>query len=162
MVGDKKYEGDRVVDELFESISKLKNLDIKSLAISEHHSSLMEDYYNIRYLCTNLPAISLERSSEILGKFKPSVTDLYSITPRHFTNAGSAGLVHFNLLLNSLDELNSVYTLLLYKGHKKDRTLDTSYHTISTCPLLAKSLDLFIKDLNIEKWNEKQAATQYQ
>ena len=174
MVGNKKYEGDRVVDGLFESISKLKNLDTEQLANSQHHISLMEDYKNIRYLCSNktdLPAISVERSSEIMGKLKPSVTDLYSITPRHFINAGSAGLVHYNLLLNtliidvnncSIDELNSVYALLLYKGHKKDRTLDTSYRTISTCPLLAKSLDLYVKDLNIEKWNEKQAKTQYQ
>ena len=81
-----------------------------------------------------------------MGKLKPSVTDLYSITPRHFTNAGSADLVNFNLLLNSLiidvnnctmDELNSVYAFLLYKGHKTDRTLDTSYLTISTFPQAA-------------------------
>ena len=86
-------------------------------------------------------------------------------------HAGDAGLIHFNLVLNTflldvnnctIEELNTVYALLLYKGHNKDRTLDTSYRTISTCPLLAKGLDMHIRDLSIEHWNSKQAATQYQ
>ena len=52
--------------------------------------------------------------------------------------------------------------LLLYKGHTKDRTLDSSYRTISTCPLIAKGLDLYVRELAIEKWNHLQADTQYQ
>ena len=52
--------------------------------------------------------------------------------------------------------------MLLYKGHNKDRTLDSSYRTISTCPLFAKGLDLYVRDLNIGKWNSKQAPTQFQ
>ena len=159
-----------MVDGLFESISLLKTLDPDQLAASPYHASLIEDYQNIRYLCANksdLPSIS----TEILYKIKPGVNDLFSITARHFINAGSAGLIHYNLLLNALivdvnnttiEELNSVYALLLYKGHNKDRTLDTSYRTISTCPLLAKSLDLYVRDLSIEKWNNMQADTQYQ
>ena len=113
----------------------------------------------------------MKKSNDILHKIKPGVNDFFSITARHFINAGIAGLVHFNLLHNAfvtdvnnctVEELNSVYALLLYKGHNKDRTLDTSYRTISTCPLLAKGLDLYVRDLFIDKWNGLQADTQYQ
>ena len=79
--------------------------------------------------------------------------DLYSITASHFKNAGSAGYIHFNVLLNAfisninntnIEELNSVYALFLHKGHNKEKTLDSSYRTISTCPLIAKGLDIYI------------------
>ena len=97
--------------------------------------------------------------------------DLNSITAYHYINAGLAGLVHFNLILNAfivkvtnttIVELNKVLALLLYKGHKKDRTLDSSYRTISTCPLIAKGLDVYVRELAIDKWNRMQAPTQYQ
>ena len=133
----------------------------------------MEDYKYIKYLCANkcdLPPISLTQSSSILHKLKPSASDFFSVTPNHFINAGMAGLVHYNLLLNTfiidvnncaIKDLNTVLALLLYKGHNKDRTLDTSYRTISSCPLLAKSLDFYVRDLFIEDWNKCQAETQY-
>ena len=40
--------------------------------------------------------------------------------------------------------------------------MDTSYRTISTCPLVAKGLDIYVRELAIEKWNNLQADTQYQ
>ena len=55
-----------------------------------------------------------------------------------------------------------MYALFLHKGHNKDRTLDSSYRTISTCPLISKGLDIYVRDLYIEKWNQLQADTQYQ
>ena len=173
-VGKKRYAGDRVVDGLFESISNLKSLDLQLLEESPFHSSLLEDYKNIKFLCENkvpLPKVPLSKSTEILRRIKPGVNDIFSVTANHFINAGSAGLVHFNLLLNALlidvnnctvEELNTVYALMLYKGHKKDRTLDSSYRTISTCPLLAKGLDIYVRDLSIDSWNSNQADTQYQ
>ena len=36
-----------------------------------------------------------------------------------------------------------------------------SYRTISTCPLVAKALDIYLRDLNIDTWNADQAPTQY-
>ena len=51
---------------------------------------------------------------------------------------------------------------MLYKGHGKARTTDKAYRTISTCPLLSKAIDLYIRDLNQEKWSAQQAPTQYQ
>ena len=151
-VGKKVYHGDKVIDGLFESISQLKTADPLKLSASPYHASLMDDYKHIKVLCSNkfdLPAILLQKSTSILKAIKPAVSDLFSITARHYINAGPAGLVHFNLLLNTfiidinnatIEELNSVYALLLYKGHKKDRTLDTSYRTISTCCLLAMGM----------------------
>ena len=94
------------------------------------------------------------------------MNDLYSITANHYLNAGLAGLIHFNLLLNAflkdiknseIEELNSVYALLLYKGHSKERTLDSSYRTISTCVLVAKGLDILVREHSIDKWNSQQA-----
>ena len=61
-----------------------------------------------------------------------------------------------------MKELNTVYALLLHKGHGKSRTSDRSYRTISSCPVLAKALDLYIQELSITKWNAVQAQTQYQ
>ena len=173
-VGNKKYQGDKVIDGFYESLSLLKTLNLDQLESSPHHLSLMDDYRNIKYLCDNkipLPQVSLKMSTSILKRIKPRVTDIFSITALHFINAGYAGLVHFNLLLNtfildvnncSIKELNTVYALLLYKAHNKDRVLDTSYRTISTCPLLAKGLDVHISDISLDFWNKEQAPTQYQ
>jgi hypothetical protein len=47
-------------------------------------------------------------------------------------------------------------------GHGKDKTSDRSYRTISTCPLVAKALDIYIRDLSLHEWNNMQAETQYQ
>ena len=173
-VGGKKYAGDRVIDGLYESILKLKSLEPEDLTSNTLHTSLQEDYLNIKYLCSHkvdLPPISLEKSDTILKNIKPAVNDLFSITANHFIHAGIAGHIHFNLLLNafiidvnnaSVEELNSVYALLLYKGHSKDRTLASSYRTISTCPLVAKGLDMYVRELFIANWNSEQASTQYQ
>ena len=95
----------------------------------------------------------------------------YSITALHYLNAGLEGRQHFNLLLNgilsdinnaSLDELNTVHGKILYKNHSLPRSSDRSYRNISTCPFLSKCIDLYIKDLYGDNWNEAQALTQYQ
>ena len=120
-VGDKIYRDNRVIDGLFKSIEKHKTEDPHQLSSSPHHSSIMQDFYNIKFLCST--------------KIK-----IYSITAYHYIKAGLAGLVHFDLLLNAfivnvtnttMVELNKVLALLPYKGHKKARALDSSYSTKS-------------------------------
>ena len=59
-------------------------------------------------------------------------------------------------------ELNVAHGIILYKGHKKEKTSERSYRTISTCPFLSKAQDLYIRDLYQDKWNDCQASTQYQ
>ena len=102
---------------------------------------------------------------------KPNVTDFYGMTVNHYNYAGPAGWRHFHLLLNcflndvnntSITEINVVYVCILFKGHGKDKTSHRSYRTISTCPVIAKALDLYIRYLNITKWNLNQAETQLQ
>ena len=172
-VGSKTFHGNDVKNGFYASISELKKKD-KNYDKKAKHFDYKDDYKNILDLCSNkrdLPNISVEDSNKILFKMKRSVTDLYDITPAHFINAGLAGLQHFNFILNciiddvnnaSIEELNSCYALLLYKGHGKLRTSDSAYRTISTCPLASKALDLYIRDLHVEKWNHQQAPTQYQ
>ena len=49
-----------------------------------------------------------------------------------------------------------------YKGHNKEKTSNRAYRTISTCPFISKSLDLYLRDQYHDKWDTLQAATQYQ
>ena len=43
-----------------------------------------------------------------------------------------------------------------------DKNSDRSYRTISTCPLVAKALDLHVRDLYQAQWDKCTAPTQYQ
>ena len=168
-VGSKIYPAEQVHDGFFASISNLKTKDS-----SPSYTSFAQDYQYILKNCHDkkvVPEISLEDSNRILFKMKPHVSDYYSITPIHYINAGTEGLLHFNCLLNyvikdvnlaTVEELNAAYALLLHKGHGKLKTSDRSYRTISTCPFLSKALDMYIQELYIEVWNSLQAPTQYQ
>ena len=72
----------------------------------------------------------MEVSTDILEKIRPAVYDFYSVTARHFLNAGEAlSIRHFHLLLIvligdinniSVDEVNTVHAAILFKGHSKD------------------------------------------
>ena len=62
----------------------------------------------------------------------------------------------------TVEELNSCYALLLHKGHGKSRNIDKAYRIISTCPVLSRVLDIYIRQLHEDKWKSCQASTQYQ
>ena len=62
----------------------------------------------------------------------------------------------------AIDEVNTAYACILFKGHNKDKSSSNSYRTISTCPVVAKALDLHIRDLHLASWNLRQMSTQYQ
>ena len=173
-VGDKKYVGDRVPDGLYDSVSSLKKENTAALCASPMYESWSQDYAYILQLCRNkrdVPLLSLAQSTNILFRMKPNVRDIWTISPLHFRNAGDEGAIHFNFVLNqviqeinssSVKELNTVHALLLHKGREKPRTSERSYRTISTCPVVAKALDMHIHDLFVDDWNEAQADTQYQ
>ena len=81
------------------------------------------------------------------------------------------GAIHFASLLNSiisdinlssLEELNNVWAMILFKGHGKDRESDRSYRTISTCPFLSKAMDKYVGSLCESGWAAAQAETQFQ
>ena len=169
-VGHNTYIGKDVPDGMYHSISQLKSVNTEPSLSSQ---PFFHDFDLIMNLCSSssLPPISFEKSSEILHRMKVSVTDMYSITGSHYIHAGPVGLKHFHMLLCglimdinsiSLSEINTVYAMVLFKGHGKDKTSDRSYRTISTRPLVAKALDLYVRDLNLDKWNHDQAPTQFQ
>ena len=172
-VRDRVYLGSEVADGFYDSLQNLKSVDCTSLVSSESYSSFAEDFEGIMEICANgdkMPPITRTKSDEILLKIKPGVSDLYSITASHYINAGEVGLQHFFLLLSSLitnvqnitiTEVNSVFATVLFKGHEKDKTSDRSYRTISICPLVAKALDLYTRELNMAKWNRDQADVQF-
>ena len=174
VVGEKVYDDEYVPDGFYDSISSLKKLDLASLSVSSSYQSASDTYKNILKICesgTKVPEVSLLMADDILKSIRPSVNDFYSITASHYINSGQAGLEHFANLLNviiadlnnlSIDELNMVWACILYKGHEKDRNIDRSYRTISTCPFLSKAIDTYISILYSSKWNKFTAETQFQ
>ena len=173
-VGDKIYTGSSTPDGFYDSLSNLKAPDMSPIYASSSYQSTLSDYEHILKICgagLKIPEISPIQAMEILHSLKPDVNDLWSITARHYINAGMEGAKHFAFMLNiiienvnlsSLSELNSVWAMILHKGHGKDRESDRSYRTISTCPLLAKSLDKYVGSLYESGWAAAQAETQFQ
>ena len=173
-VGSKTYYGENVADGFYDSMSSLKQCDPDTIMTQPELSEKLLDYDTIIKICQDhqgIPAITPDKSSKLLLKLKRDVKDHYSITSQHYINAGDEGLNHFNALLNNiivnlnnagLTELNTAHGLIFYKGHKKEKTSDRSYRTISSCPFLAKALDLYLRDLYHDRWEDKQADTQYQ
>ena len=117
------------------------------------------NYENILKICSSgchIPLISTEAATKVLKRMKSHVIDIYSITAKHYSNAGDKGIEHFKALLNcvisdvnnaTLEELNMALGVILYKGHRKDKNSDRSYRNISTCPFTAKAVDLYLRDL---------------
>ena len=172
-VGKKVYSGDSVPDGFFDSMSSLKCPDMSPIHNTPEFQSTLADYNNIIKICQTrdpIPPIQPSESADILFGIRASVNDFYSITASHFINAGIEGVRHFHFLmsalisnvnLSGLDELNSVWACIGYKGHSKDVESDRSYRTISVSPLLAKGLDIYVGRLFSPGWAEVQAETQF-
>ena len=173
-VADKTYTGESVPDGFFESMTSIKTCDIGQLESDPVMAEHFSNHQHILKLCKDhhkIPAIPRDKASKLLSRMKKNVKDYYSITAQHYVNAGEEGLIHFNELLNaivdnvnnaSIEELNTAHGLILYKGHNKEKTSDRAYRTISSCPFIAKALDLYLRDLYHELWDKCQAPTQYQ
>ena len=173
-VGEKVYVGDAVPDGFFDSISELKTRDTAALQNSDNFTSFSMEFSNILELCkigSPIPPISEEKSLKLLQRMKPDVSDFYGVTPNHYIYAGPAGWNHLHVLLNALAadvsnttivEINTVYACIIFKGHGKDKGSSRSYRTISTCPVVAKGFDLYIRGMHVDTWNRDQAETQFQ
>ena len=70
----------------------------------------------------------------------------------HYLNGGPQAIEHFAFLLNCLienienagiTEVNTVYANILYKGHGKERTLDSSYSVVKTPLFLSTQYCLY-------------------
>ena len=174
-VGQTTYHGSEVADGFFHSMSALKKCDLESLKAAPELAEKLLDYDLVIALCQRheegIPPMDLRTSTKLLNSMRKNVRDHYSITSQHYLNAGQEGLRHFNLLLNGiiadinnagLEELNTAHGLIYYKGHHKDKTSDRSYRNISTCPVLAKAVDMYLRDLYGKLWHKQEAETQYQ
>ena len=173
-VDSKVYEDEFIADGFYDSISSLKTVDPEILASSSSYISNKEMYRNILKVVKHspkLPPISLECTAEILKSLKQSVNDVFSITPAHYKFSGQEGLEHLNYLMNaaitdlnnlSVDELNTVWACVLYKGHGKDLFSAKSYRTISTCPMVSKAMDAYIAGLYSDLWHNATADMQFQ
>ena len=169
----KLYQGKMVADGFYDSMSALKSCDMVSLREDPQISHHFSNYEHILKICQakqNIPQISLKNAAKLLKRMKTHVTDIHGVTPLHYINAGEEGIIHYAALLNSfitevnnttLDELNTALGIILYKGHRKDKNSDRAYRTISTCPVIAKSLDLYARDLYQDLWEDCTSNTQY-
>ena len=173
-VGKKLYYSNMVGDGFYDSMSSLKYCDVQSLTDDPALSNHFLNFDNILKICKqnpNIPLIDNAVAMKLLKRLKTHVVDIFGITAAHYINAGDEGLAHFKTLINCVlsdvnnattEELNLVLGLILFKGHGKDKTSDRSYRTISTCPLLSKAIDLYLRDLYQESWDACTAPTQYQ
>ena len=173
-VGDQTYHGKHVADGFYHSMSALKECDIETLYSEPALAEKLQDYEIVISLCQHhqgIPPLDLDVSTKLLKSLRRDVRDHYSITSQHYLNAGDQGHKHFNKLINGiisdlsnagLEELNTAHGIILFKGHGKEKTSDRSYRTISTCPLLAKATDMYIRSLYGGLWQKQEAATQYQ
>ena len=137
-------------------MSSLKICDLDELSKDQNIAPHFSNFCHILKLCQdkhNIPPVSSAVAASLLIRLKKNVSDLYSITVLHYSNAGQEGIDHFQCLLNNIitevnnaiiQELNTTYGIILYKGHNKEKTSNRAYRTISTCPLLAKALDLYL------------------
>ena len=173
-VGDKVYVGNRVADGFYDSMSTLKSCDKEEVFSDEVLKERLKNFQHIIEICKlkdSIEPITFEQTEKILRSMKKNVIDYYSITALHYSNAGSSGVQHLMSLVNlfiknvnlaTIPQLNVAFGIILYKGHGKDKTSDRSYRTISTCPFVAKVLDLYLRQLFQGKWESATAPTQYQ
>ena len=172
-VNGRTYSDESVHNGFYDSLLGLKTLNMGSIQDPASFDRYQADFENILKLCSSgpdIPEITLDKAANILMRIRRSVNDLYSTSSSHFIFAGDIGILHFYNLLKALiddvrnttiEEVNTVHAVILFKGHRKDKTLASSYRTISTCPVVAKGLDIYLRDLNLDLWNDDQATTQF-
>ena len=171
--GDKIYSGNHVATGFYDNIKKLKTELDPEIENCSSCESFQFDYKLIREIChigDKIPPLNLISAEELLHSLKPSVCDHWNVSAAHYINGGPIALKHYQLLINSAledienttcDEFNTAHACILYKGHQKDKSLATSYRTISTCPFIAKSCDTYIRSLSVEDWHNARADVQF-
>ena len=172
IVQDKVYCGDSVKDGFYENIQQLKTLqpEVKSCSSCDDFKF---DYNLIRDICKvgqKVPLLDLEAAEKLLHNLKPTVCDHWGVSAFHYIHGGPHALHHFQFLINtaledientSCEEFNTANAQILYKGHQKDKSLASSYRTISSCPFVAKALDTYIRSLSIDEWEAAQSKVQF-
>ena len=171
LVGEKLYTDEGVADGFFDSISALKTM--KPIT-SSFFDTFAEDHRDIIDICKagmKIPRITVSEAQSLLKKIRPGVSDFYSITAAHYLNGGEHAVSHFLFLFNTIlenienatiEEMNRTHAVILHKGHGKDKNSASSYRTISSCPFVAKTIDIYLGQLSKADWKSRQADTQFQ
>ena len=172
-VGEEVYRDDNVATGFYNNINNLKtNLDpaTDNCVTCEQFKF---DHKLITEICKageKIPPLSLTDAEKLLHSLKPSVCDHWSISANHYINGGPITLKHFQIIVNlaisdientTVDEINTAHACILFKGHKKDKTLASSYRTISSCPFIAKACDTYIRGLSVDDWHDARAEVQF-
>ena len=171
-IAEKVYTNENVADGFFDAISSLKTV---SPVTSSSFDQFSEDHKNIIEICKSskkIPRLSLSDTESLLRNIKPNVSEYLSVTAAHYLNRGDAATIkHFHFLFNTIldnieitaaDEMNRAHAIILHKSHNKPKNISSSYRTISSCPFLAKAVDMYLGMLSKSDWNSHQAPTQYQ
>ena len=118
-----------------------------------------------------IPRITFSEAQSLLKKIRPGVSDFYSITAAHSLNGGEPAVSHFIFLFNTIlenienatiEQMNRTHAVILHKGHGKDKNSASSYRTISSCPFVAMTIDIYLGQLSKADWKSRQADTQFQ
>ena len=151
------YTGDAVPDRFYDTLAALKipNKDLFSSNPSFiKASSNLQHILEICQAGPAIPAVSEEETKLLLERLRPDVKDFYSISARHYLAAGAAGISHFTSLLNILISNTNLFAIPEVNSSR-------SWRCISTCPLLAKALDLRVADLQRNNWSAASAPTKF-
>ena len=171
-VGNETFVGDDVADGFFTNINALKTMKPETKNCKECET-IKFDYDLIKQISQagqQIPPISLVKAEKLLHALKPNVCDHFNISALHFIHGGPLAMQHFQFLINSAinnletttcEEVNVAHASVLHKGHSKDKSLATSYRTISSCPFLSKAMDYYIREISIPEWTAAQAETQF-
>ena len=172
-VGNNTYTGEAVPDGFFEALTSLKTPDPDTFSSNPSFLTARDNYRHILEICRAgppIPPISSAEAKKLLEQLRPDVTDFFSISAHHYLAAGTNGINHFTHILNllisdlntsSVPEVNSAWSIMLHKGHGKPRSSSRSWRCISTCPLLAKALDLKVAAMQRDNWTTASANTQF-
>ena len=156
-VGSETFHDEKVADGFFHNMKNLKTMNNQTKDCSDCRKFHL-DYDLIREVSLfgeKIPKISLQKAEEILHSLKPHVCDHFNVTALHFINGGPLAIKHFQLLINSAidnietttcHEVNDAHAIVLFKGHGKDRSVASSYRTISSCPFISKLIDFYVRD----------------
>ena len=172
-VGPLLFQGPHVPDGFYHSLRDLKVPDMAPIhATPSFQSAHLKATWALEICQAGppIPSISRDQALALLKRLRPDVLDIFSISARHFLNAGDEGITHFSFLLNAIigdtnsfssPGLNTAWAIVLHKGHSKPKDNSRSYRCISTCPLLGKALDLWVLDHNRASWAAVRAPTQF-
>ena len=112
----------------------------------------------------------MAETGKILKSLKPNVCDIFSCSPNHLLQLGEAGWELFMNLVNvilsdisltSLPEINSTWSIVLYKGHNRPKNSTRSYRCISSSTLIARFIDSLVGQQVRHGWDQVKSRTQF-